>query len=441
MEKNTLAKLLLALFLTSMLTLAFNVQQIKPLEAPTATEWAKTYEGSYDAYSRAADKSGYSRASVQVNATTGATSVNLALEPDPDFSITALPTSTTMLQESRHVSIITITSINGFSQTVNLTVSGAPTGVNATLSPTSVTLYSGGSATSILSINVSASTVPGMYTLTVAGTSSTLSHSVDIDLTVISVVVPDFGISASPNSLTMLPGSAENSTITITSLEGFSSAVTLSFSGAPEGVTHSGFQPHTITPLSGGTAVSNFMINVETSTAPGTYTLTVTGTSGQLTHSTTITLVVTSVNVIKACVEFKPEKLNLKSKGRWITCFIKLPKGYNASNIDVSSIMLNGTIPAGSKFKIIRDCDGDRVIGLIVKFNRTQVEQFILNSTQVKGKWTTVTLTVTGSLKDGTQFQGADRIKVIEPIPHQHHHKCHHNEHQRVCDDQRRRPE
>jgi hypothetical protein len=138
---------------------------------------------------------------------------------------------------------------------------------------------------------------------------------------------------------------------------------------------------------------------------------------------------VTPANAIKACVEFKPEKLNLKSKGRWIACFIKLPKGYNASNINVSTIMLNGTVPADSKFKVIWDCDHDRAIGLMVKFNRTQVEQFILNSIQVTEKFTTVKLTVTGSLKDGTQFQGTDNIKVIMPPLNHHHHECHHKEH------------
>jgi predicted secreted protein len=129
--------------------------------------------------------------------------------------------------------------------------------------------------------------------------------------------------------------------------------------------------------------------------------------------------------VIKARVEFEPETLNLKSKGKWITCFIELPKGYNASDIDVSTIMLNCTVPAASKFKVIWDCRHDKVMGLMVKFNRTQVEQFILNSIKVTGKWTTLKLTVTGSLKDGTQFQGTGGIRVIMPRAHHHPHNCH----------------
>lgn len=69
--------------------------------------------------------------------------------------------------------------MSGSPQTLNLSVSGAPTGVTASLSPASV--QSGSSST--LSVQVGAGTTPGTYTLTVTGTGTT-SHSTTYTLTV-----------------------------------------------------------------------------------------------------------------------------------------------------------------------------------------------------------------------------------------------------------------
>ncbi|HVP93165.1 MAG TPA: dockerin type I domain-containing protein, partial [Acidobacteriota bacterium] len=45
--------------------------------------------------------------------------------------------------------------------------------------------------------------------------------------------------------------------------------------------------------------------------------------------------------VITLTVRICPRFLNLRSRGRWINAYIRLPEGYNASDIDVSSIRLN----------------------------------------------------------------------------------------------------
>jgi hypothetical protein len=102
--------------------------------------------------------------------------------PAPDFSIMASPTSLAIQQGISGTSTITITSINGFNQPVQLTVSGAPSGVTATLSPQQVTPPAGGSTTSTLTVSVSTTATPGTYTLTVTGTSSALIHSTYISL-------------------------------------------------------------------------------------------------------------------------------------------------------------------------------------------------------------------------------------------------------------------
>jgi len=100
----------------------------------------------------------------------------------PEFSITASPTSLTIQQGSSGSSTITITSINGFNQPVQLSVSGAPSGVTATMSPSQVTPPAGGTATSTLTVSVATTATPGSYTLTVTGTNGTLTHSTNLTL-------------------------------------------------------------------------------------------------------------------------------------------------------------------------------------------------------------------------------------------------------------------
>jgi kumamolisin len=98
---------------------------------------------------------------------------------------------------------------------------------------------------------------------------------------------PGFSLSASPSSVSIQQGSAGNTTITSTVTGGFDSAVTLSASGQPSGVTI-GFSPSSIT----GTASSTMSITVASTVAAGTYPITVTGTSGSTVETTTVSLTV-----------------------------------------------------------------------------------------------------------------------------------------------------
>jgi len=102
--------------------------------------------------------------------------------PTPDFSITASPTSLTIQQGSSNTLVITITSIGGFNQPVQLEPPEVPGSPLATLSPEQVTPPPDGSATSTLTISVATTAPPGSYTLTVTGTSGALTYRVNIFL-------------------------------------------------------------------------------------------------------------------------------------------------------------------------------------------------------------------------------------------------------------------
>ncbi len=106
-----------------------------------------------------------------------------------------------------------------------------------------------------------------------------------------SVPSPDFTLGATPSTQTVTQGGATSYTATVTSVNGFSSATTLSVSGLPSGAGAS-FAPNPVTPPAGGSASSTLSVTTAAGTPAGTYTLTLTGTSGALAHSTSVSLVV-----------------------------------------------------------------------------------------------------------------------------------------------------
>ncbi len=104
---------------------------------------------------------------------------------------------------------------------------------------------------------------------------------------------PDFSVAASPTSLTIAQGSSGTSTITVTSLNGFNAATTLSATGLPSGVT-AAFSTNPVTPPANGSATSTLTLTASATATTGPATVTITGASGSTTHSTTIALTVTS---------------------------------------------------------------------------------------------------------------------------------------------------
>ena len=126
--------------------------------------------------------------------------------------------------------------------------------------------------------------------------------------------------------------------------------------------------------------------------------------------------------VLYATVDMVPKVLNLYSRVRYFTTYIELPEGYNVNDIDVSSILLNGTVPVDLEAPIvIGDYDNNTIPDLMIKFNGTQVKDFVLHNINmtklIEEGSLSVALTITGKLYDGIKFQGTDTIKVIMPIP------------------------
>ena len=106
-------------------------------------------------------------------------------------------------------------------------------------------------------------------------------------------------------------------------------------------------------------------------------------------------------------INFDPDTLNIKSKGRVVTVYIELPVGYDVNEIDISSITLNGAIQVLNRPTEVGDQDSDSIPDLMVKFDRSDVQDVLDPGDEVE-------VTVSGQLTDGTSFEGTDTIRVIE---------------------------
>jgi uncharacterized protein (TIGR03118 family) len=90
-------------------------------------------------------------------------------------------------------------------------------------------------------------------------------HGLFAAITPNTTATADFNISAMPQTLTVTAGNPATFNVTLSGLNGFNSAVTLSCSGEPVGTTCI-FNPPTVSPASGGTATT--MLNIATSANP-----------------------------------------------------------------------------------------------------------------------------------------------------------------------------
>ncbi len=182
----------------------------------------------------------------------------------------------------------------------------------------------------------------------------------------LATVGPNFSLSASPNSVTVIQGNKGTSTITITPSDGFTGKVTLSASGLPSGVT-AGFSPNP------ATTSSTLTLTVSATAATGTVTVTIQGVSGSLTNTTTLSLTVNSsgptVTVSPASLKFANTALGETSAKKPVTL-----TNTGTSTLDISSIATSGdfgqttsTKPCGSTLAAGKSCT------IEVTFTPTQV--------------------------------------------------------------------
>ena len=295
-----------------------------------------------------------------------------------DFSLSASPSSLTIGPSASGTSTITVTPSGAFAGAVALTISGIPAGATASFSPATTT------TTSVLTINnVNAS--PGTYPLTVTGTSGALTHTTPVTLTITGP--PDFTLSASPASVTAQQGGNVNSTITVTRQNGFNGTVTFGISGLPAGATGS------FNPLS-TTTTSVLTLGAGTA-APGNYVVTVTGTSGALTHSTSVTFVVTTAPQGAFTLSASPASRSIR-RGRSTTYTVTIARSGGFTGAVALALSGQGSGVTGS-FNPASVTGTSSTLTVTVAGNATRGTRTLTitgTGTGVASKSTTVSLTI-----------------------------------------------
>jgi len=111
-------------------------------------------------------------------------------------------------------------------------------------------------------------------------------------------------------------------------------------------------------------------------------------------------------SIIQATVDIKPDTLDLDSPPEWITAYIKLPSGYNVSDINASSILLDNVIPA-----VTSRVEGDT---FIANFDGATTRNYIESKLYHIGIVTS--LTITGQIGK-VKFEASDDIAVVWTNP------------------------
>jgi len=158
----------------------------------------------------------------------------------------------------------------------------------STGAPTSWSWDFGDGVTSTNSSPVHTYDNPGTYSVTLTVANASGSNTVTKSgYVVVAAPAPDFSLSASPSSQTVVRGASTSYSVTAASSGGFTGPIALSVSGLPAGAT-ADFAPNPLNlPQSTSAALT---VSTSSTVKPGNYTLGITGSGGSQTRSTSVAL-------------------------------------------------------------------------------------------------------------------------------------------------------
>jgi len=192
---------------------------------------------------------------------------------------------TTEIELTQGESVAVTVHVTGdYPDSVSLSVTGLPSGVSASFSPTSHKPPHDFTMTLSATDDASTGSFPINIKVKKGGTTLTTKT---VSLKINPKAHPDFTIDISPKSASVNRGDAITYSIIINPLEGFDQPVSLSISGLPAGATYE-FTPSSGTPP----FTSTLRIETSDSTPLGSHTITVTASGGGKSHSVSADLVV-----------------------------------------------------------------------------------------------------------------------------------------------------
>ncbi len=222
--------------------------------------------------------------------------------PTPTISVSLSSAAATATRGTTTTTTVTVARGGGYTGTVALSTGTLPAGITVTFAPSTL---SGATTTSIATITVSATAATGSSNVDISATGSGVSAaSASFALT---VPVPAIAVAVGAPTATAVQGAAANVPVTVTRTNGYADAVALSAT-TPAGVTAT-FAPASI---AAGSTTSTLVLAVSSTTAPGTYPITVTAAgTGVSNATTTVSLTVTAAGTPAIALSASPAALSV----------------------------------------------------------------------------------------------------------------------------------
>ena len=202
-------------------------------------------------------------------------------------------------------------------------------------------------------------------------------------MALIPLTSPDFLLSATPASQTVVAGSPASYTVSVTALNNFSGPVALSATGLPAGAAAT-FAPSSVS----GSGSSTVHVTTLSTTPPGTYAIAISGTSGSLKHSASVSLIVNSVSQ-QANLATAFNRLGIAADGTRFT------GGLDTGGYAYSANLLGTTISyAGSQFNLGPANTADVVSSSTLALPSGKFSTLAMLGTAVNGNQPSQTFTV-----------------------------------------------
>src|SRR5579863_2531221 len=197
-----------------------------------------------------------------------------------NFTLTPSISSLSVAPGGSASATITLFGQGGFNSPATLSASGAPTGVTARFSRPTITAALPVTVTLTAASNATARSA----SVVISGTGGGLARTATIAFT---VAVPSFTLTLSTVSATVIRGSSVKLTFSTAAVNGFKSAIGMSVSGLPKGVTGT-FAPASIAAPGGGSGV--LTLKAASTAAAGSSTIIVTASGGGVTRTQTVSV-------------------------------------------------------------------------------------------------------------------------------------------------------
>ncbi len=304
--------------------------------AASPSSFSFTGSGTQQVQLSAASTASASSSTITVNGSGGTLSPSaqfqLTVTGPPGMSLSLQPASLSLIPGVQQQAQLSVNAVNGFNQLVSGSISGLPSGV--TVSSSTFSVFPGGTSTFYFTAAAGASS----GTVTFNASSGSISASAQLPISI--NTTPDFQLTTGTNNVLVISQSAsETFNISAVGYNGFSQAVSISFSGAPTGVS---FSPPSFTLQPGG-ASQTVTVSTTSSAAPSTNAgFAIIGSAAGITHQLQI-----SLNIIAAALNLslQPPTLTVPS-GSTNSFELQLLNSSIGTPIGSISLQISG-VPSG----------------------------------------------------------------------------------------------